>query len=301
MGPKTGSSIISGDERGATQVLLDALETGFAAIRGVGWEWETDTRTRAPPANYPRGRFIFEHISWIVVEVLMVDAVSVYIRTTPVGKFPSQERLVDAPLYLGCFRAVLLFLQSRWYMDLLYRCSAVIGMAIWNPSLFPPLFGSWREAYTVRRFWGYTWHQMMRSLAQYPVNALASGLRIRRGSYLSNYFKVSGSFFITYAMHGYGTHVAGGNHMSDFWWCFWQVAAIFVEERVIEIGQRLGIKESGATWAAGYAWNALVMALTCRLWIDEGASMGAYAKPPLGFSPLNVVLVTFGLAKTTRT
>ena len=136
---------------------------------------------------------------------------------------------------------------------------------------------------------------MMRSMAQYPTNALAKYLHLPRGSMMSNYFKVTGAFFWACVAHAYGTYVAGGNPMVDFWHFGWQIVAIFVEERVVDAGKQLGIKKSGVTKAAGCSWTLAVLTITLRPWLDEQARFGAFVKPPFPVSPVEMMVKKFGI------
>lgn len=58
----------------------------------------------------------------------------------------------------------------------------------------------------------HTWHQMMRNDSEPPVNFLARKIfHIPPRTYLSNYPKIFGAFFVAYVLHGYGLQIAGGS------------------------------------------------------------------------------------------
>ena len=75
-----------------------------------------------------------------------------------------------------------------------------------------------------------------------------------------------------------------------------QIVAIFIEERVIDMGRRLGIKESAWTRTLGYVWTFLSMAYTLRPWMDMQVSKGAFVKPPFPVSPISMALEWSGVA-----
>lgn len=254
--------------------------------------------TKAYPPSYPRSKFVAQNLYGAAWRILAIDLASMYIRSTPLGTVPVTRRLQDEPLPVGLLKAVLLYTMARWVMDSVYRLAAAtsVGLGIHGPEVWPNMFGSVREAYTVRRFWAFTWHQMMRNISEPGVDFVARKvLRIPRRTYLSNYFKIFGAFFVAYAVHGYGTHMAGGNHVGDWNYYMAQVVAIWVEETAIAVALKTGVVRED--WAlakpVGYAWTALCRAYTLMLWEDHAATGGAYIKPAFGISPIELLLERF--------
>ncbi|KAG9221163.1 hypothetical protein CCMSSC00406_0007337 [Pleurotus cornucopiae] len=49
----------------------------------------------------------------------------------------------------------------------------VMELDVWKPADFPPLFGYWPDAYTLRRFWGRTWQQTHRRVRSLPSSPLS--------------------------------------------------------------------------------------------------------------------------------
>ena len=175
-------------------------------------------------------------------------------------------------------------------MDLTYRLIAAAAVVVkWGgPADWPPMFGSWVDAWTVRRFWSKTWHQMMRTVAEPPVYwVLHDLLGIRKGTYLSNYGKVFGAFFVAYAIHGYGSNMAGGSHVGDWNYFMSQAVAIWVEETVLRLANTLGIRQVLGDRLArfiGYVWTGTFSLYSFMLWNDWAAAAGALTVNPFGFS-----------------
>lgn len=135
----------------------------------------------------------------------------------------------------------------------------------------------------------------MRAVAEPSVNFFARNVfRIPKGSYLSNYFKVFGAFFVAYAAHGYGTYRANGNHMIDWNFFMSQAVAIWVEETVVKIvkGLNIPVPPTLAT-AIGYLWTGMFIAVSSMFWQEGYASFGAFVVPPFGYSPVEAMFKQF--------
>ncbi|KAE9395791.1 hypothetical protein BT96DRAFT_1043167 [Gymnopus androsaceus JB14] len=62
-------------------------------------------------------------------------------------------------------------LEDYCRLSQMYYTLAILGAVLLRlsaPEDWPPLFGSWGEAWSVRNFWGRTWHQMIRRLCVSP-------------------------------------------------------------------------------------------------------------------------------------
>lgn len=134
----------------------------------------------------------------------------------------------------------------------------------------------------------------MRTLSEPPVDFLTHRvLRIKKGTYLSNYAKVFGAFLVSYVLHGYATHVAGGNHIADLNFFMSQAVAIWVEETVILLAKKLGIADNASlAKPLGYIWTFLFLAYSSMYWQDEFAAGGACTEPAFGFSVVDILLKT---------
>lgn len=158
-----------------------------------------------------------------------------------------------------------------------------VPLHIFSPAGFPPLFGSFRHAYTIKGFWSHTWHQMMRTLALPYTNALVRTLHLNPSQKSTYWVKMSCAFFWAWAVHAYGTLIAGGGYTADLYRYVPQVAAFWVEEKVMEVGRRLGLKERG--WRiAGYVWVYCFQGATLIVWFGPAVRMGAHLKGPLPWS-----------------
>ncbi|OQE41367.1 hypothetical protein PENCOP_c005G06543 [Penicillium coprophilum] len=95
------------------------------------------------------------------------------------------------------------------------RCVGLqIGPRSWrDPASWPPNFASVSEAYSIRRFWGYTRHQQLRRQAGAPgecfISLLPNSVRtskltiVRLGRW---YFLLLMSFFVSGLIHACGSY-----------------------------------------------------------------------------------------------
>lgn len=89
-----------------------------------------------------------------------------------------------------------------------------VGPKAWQElEAWPPNFGSYKEAYSIRRFWGYTWHQQIRRTASAPAIYLLSRLplsfqkaRTLLPRLLKRYFLLLGTFLTSGLIHAAGSY-----------------------------------------------------------------------------------------------
>ena len=89
-----------------------------------------------------------------------------------------------------------------------------VGPTAWQElEAWPPNFGSYKEAYSIRRLWGYTWHQQMRRTASAPGIYLLSLLpwslqksRALLPRLLKRYFLLLATFFTSALIHAAGSY-----------------------------------------------------------------------------------------------
>ena len=89
-----------------------------------------------------------------------------------------------------------------------------VGPKAWQEvEAWPANFGSLKEAYSIRRFWGYTWHQQMRRAASAPATYLLSRLplsfqkaRTLLPRLLKRYFLLLATFFTSGLIHAAGSY-----------------------------------------------------------------------------------------------
>ncbi|ETW77548.1 hypothetical protein HETIRDRAFT_51982, partial [Heterobasidion irregulare TC 32-1] len=86
-----------------------------------------------------------------------------------------------------------------------------VALGISHASAWPDPYGSRVDAYTVRNFWGKTWHQMMRRYISFIGRFFSSLFRFQRGTPLSSYTQLYIGFIVSGIMH-----TAGGDAMVGY-------------------------------------------------------------------------------------
>ena len=125
----------------------------FFNPRGVGWAHRS--RSVPPPRrDLTRLAFVFSQLGWLAAYILIADAASIMMRADP---FFVKNALPFAqqPLLWRCWGVVLFAISSTTGVSIVHTVFSVIFVAtgLSNPHMWPPLFGNWLDAYTVRRFW----------------------------------------------------------------------------------------------------------------------------------------------------
>jgi hypothetical protein len=90
------------------------------------------------------------------------------------------------PFPKGWVTDAAILLPAGWTLMALYLSVAAVavGLRLSEPCDWPPLYGRLGDAYSARRFWAYSWHQMMRSRAEPPSKYLLHDvLHVKRGKY----------------------------------------------------------------------------------------------------------------------
>lgn len=158
-----------------------------SARRRLGIPGQDDPARQAQ--DYPRRKFGAESLAKAARYFAFADMGAAYIKSTPLGKVPLTRSLYDEPFPKGLVTGAVNFLLVRWTLIALYSSVAVVavGLRLYQPCDWPLLYGRLSDAYSVRRFWAYSWHQMMSSTAEPPVNYLLHDVwHVKCCTYLSN-------------------------------------------------------------------------------------------------------------------
>ncbi|KAK6004355.1 hypothetical protein QM012_008217 [Aureobasidium pullulans] len=286
-GKKEGKS----SKKSWKQWVFDVIEIGFGSARGIGWNFQIRNVPPAPSPTTPRLQFAAKQLVSAAINLLLVDLSYWHLRHFSSVTAEPIAPLTSQPLPLALFNAWLIYIQAYWVMSALFSVVAAITVPlhIYPPSAFPPLFGSFAHAYTMKRFWAHTWHQMMRSI-QLPYTAfLVRKLNLDERKKSTYWVKVCVAFFFAWLVHAYGTLISGGGLTCDFWRYAPQVLAFWVEEKVIEVGKKMGCK--GRKWRVlGYLWVFVFNGCTLLAWFAPPAAQRAYIKHPLGFSVVDKIM-----------
>jgi len=189
--------------------------------------------------------------------------------------------------YILAFALAMVFGFSAVHNAMALVC---VGLGGSSPTLWPDIGGRLEDAYTLRRFWGRTWHQRMRltvvGLGKLTANKV---LKFPRGTKGSSYTQLYLAFFMTGIFHFAGDFMFEKRLVSrPFKFFLLQAVAITFEDFVIYLAKRFlsksGIesKPGNAGWSwrgavvrvVGYCWVLIWFCLTVPVWMDEANAVG---------------------------
>ncbi|KAH0562493.1 hypothetical protein GP486_002814 [Trichoglossum hirsutum] len=160
------------------------------------------------------------------------------------------------------------------------------GTTLWgvySPRDWPPMFGLPWDLWTLRRFWGQTWHQLQRRPLSSIGIATARGLGFRKGTMASRYTQLYVAFAISGLIHAGGATMAIYHDMGTLRFFILQALAITTEDIVIAVAKKLGFRAGLFGKLVGYLWVAAWMAWSGDHWVAEKIAVGTYQLP--GFVP----------------
>jgi hypothetical protein len=133
-----------------------ALDLLFSQ-RGIGWTHEPSSKLPSPPfpASTTRVKFIAYQIRTAVVNFLMWDVCAIYARNTPAFMMGGPP-LSDQPLLWKLVNMWAWAIPATAALTINHSLlsAIMVGLGIWpDIAQWKPFFGSWKEAYTVRRLW----------------------------------------------------------------------------------------------------------------------------------------------------
>jgi len=155
-------------------------------------------------------------------------------------------------------------------------------MGLSEPADWPYMFGSFREATTVRRFWGKTWHQRMRVVITGLGKRLANKtLAFRPGSLPSAYTQLYTAFLLSGLVHVAGDYIIL-KHLPFFPIRFFllQAAGITLEDFVIWLTKPIHAHLGWTRKLIGFIWVISWFVWSGPLWLDEMGARGYYINEP---------------------
>ncbi|KAF8216594.1 membrane bound O-acyl transferase family-domain-containing protein [Mycena galopus ATCC 62051] len=154
-----------------------------------------------------------------------------------------------------------------------------VSLGLWDPHDCPDLFDSWRHAYTVRKFWGKFWHQILRRLLLSHSRLLAHRImRLQPGSTMSAYIQLFAAFFLSGLIHYIGQYMLLRDSLNPLpkgplIFFLSQAVVITLEDIVIAAGKELGLKSR--VWkVVGYVWVLTWLTLSVPVWMDKQVAAG---------------------------
>ncbi|KAK7017724.1 membrane bound O-acyl transferase family-domain-containing protein [Favolaschia claudopus] len=222
------------------------------ATRGVRWEHEPREVLRARMASpgTTRWRFVLRQMMMLGYYLLLQDIASIYNRASPVhhaGGPPLDSRPFPWRVVDLFFFAVINF-GGQNLLHTVYSIISV-GLGFSDPQDWVNVFGYRGDAYTLRRFWGRTWHQFLRRWVLTHGKFLARTLGLRKGTNASAYTQLYTAFLLSALLHVLSDYMV---HRSLAPWAsgslrffLLQPLAITVEDFVLFVGRKMGLGREG--------------------------------------------------------
>ncbi|TFY61676.1 hypothetical protein EVJ58_g4371 [Rhodofomes roseus] len=234
--------------------------------RGVGWSYEV--ANTPPRPSQPRWSFVREKLSSAFRWFLFLDLAQSYQRSNLLFSRGNMVLLSQGhSLPTASILARLCSLVGMIAMQYSLLAAIFVAFGFSLPRDWPDIYGRWSDTYTVRRFWGRTYHQMLRRLTAGIGKAFCCALGLRPGTWASSYTQLYAGFAISGLIH------CGGDLMVDpslfgasFPFYILQAVAITFEDAIIGIVRRSGVKVPRLlAHLIGYTW-AISWLCICAPW-----------------------------------
>lgn len=265
--------------RPAERGLIGRVLWAYALLqssRSVGWSCQVKGVPDTPEQS--KSKFIATSLLRCLKYYVILDAGIWYTHqpgftfgpnATSITAFPFLKRCITVWFQGACGYATI----NMQYLLLGVVC---VALGVSEPKRWPKLFGRVRDAYTVRRFWGNSWHQMLRRFIGPLTTSLMSFLSIPHGTRLSSNATLLIAFGISSFLHLSGdvaAHIPWKQATAIFFPV--QPLAIMAEDLVIEWfnggrnkPNRLTGKNLVVVKLLGGIWVFMWFVLTIPLFVD---------------------------------
>jgi len=258
--------------------------------RKVGWNQEP-SKALPPPPNCSRAVFIRSRVFIILINFLASDLANNHLH----GNVSFDNRIhldLDGPeTYIGR-KALLLRAPDLISWAATFVCTVIVqhsilaivtvGLGLFEPADWPPIFGSFGDAYSIRRFWGRSWHQMLRFiLSGIGKHVAKNGFKFKRGTSRFYYTQVYITFFLSGLMHAGGDYMLYG-YLPLFSLQFFllQAVGISFENFIIWMTGCISSKlHARVNKTIGYVWVIVWFSWTGPMWIDPMSIAGMQNRP----------------------
>jgi len=262
-------------ERPLGEKLVWALRL-LSNPRGVGWNFEPTSHLppRPPPsAREPRWRYVLKQVLWIAVYYPIRHTTSQWNLSNPRYGRNIVAANIDRNAFPWWWRVTIwaTIVDAYAMMTMIHCGVSAIAVACYisDAQDWPPLFASPLEAYTLRRYWGRMWHQLYRRIFASHSNYIANLLHLPPKNKITSYFKLFLSFFISGLIHCAGDYGYLQQYSSAaLRYFFFHACAIMIEDGVIGLGKRAGLRRNWGWKIFGYLWVVLWFSIVLPDWID---------------------------------
>ncbi|KAF9269846.1 hypothetical protein L218DRAFT_293298 [Marasmius fiardii PR-910] len=227
--------------------------------RGIGWSHEpTSALPPRPNARMSRSHSILRQLGMALMNLIILDLVYAYMWNN--ACFHIGGPSIGDPSYglLGRCRSILVFAMSAvTSMSTTYHFISAfcLTVKINEPQECPSFYGDFSEAYTLRRFWGYSWHQLLRPIIMPYARFFAGDVfHFRRGSRGYEMTILYTGFMLTGIIHQVGDMMMHRDITAGGSLVFFPLQAIGITLESIAIGGSWMACPSWIRKTIGYLW-----------------------------------------------
>lgn len=255
------------------------------SIRAVGWSTEVPYVPDMPKYR-TRWQFALGRLRDSIVYYVVVDITGLYFESNPITSSRAAERLpvTSQGLLLQCISPIIFQINFWAHTSLSYSVLSVFAvMCGSNWQSWPPMWGSFWDAYTLRRTWGCrVWHQNLRRYVSSIGKAVARFVGARPGTKASSYIQLYLGFLISGFCHLGGDILVPEGFGTSFVFFILHAACITLEDEVIVLAKRAGLKEGKWSRTLGRLWVLSIFVATLPLLVRPSFQAG---KPPTSRLP----------------
>lgn len=170
-------------------------------LRGFGWTNQVKNIPTTPPVDYSKWKFVLLQTLQAALVTLLADTSKSFMASTSAGAVQGSlfnplgyySEPIWRQLLINACNVIMVWSLLTLQASVIYAIT--VGVGLYKPEDCPPAWGAWRNSYTVRNLWGKTWHQFLRRTASMLGEFVARDvLRLRKGTWLSRYTKLSAGF-----------------------------------------------------------------------------------------------------------
>ncbi|KZO97793.1 hypothetical protein CALVIDRAFT_562690 [Calocera viscosa TUFC12733] len=275
-------------------------------FRGIGWNFEAKHLWTSAGKKESRVRFVLRHLLGIASCLLVMDLAQTLYRNRPAC--PTGGSIFQDGLGWQVVYNLAEWINMAGAMLLMHSLAAAVTVPlfIYGPEDWPDMFGRLQDGYTVRKFWGRTWHQLHRRFLTTHAKFFAQEvLALPRGKRLTTYVELFIVFFISGIVHASGGFAFLGTFsgaLESLVFFVLQAVCITGEDFVIQLGKRAGLKDTTLTRCIGYAWVVAWLAFSNPVRSESLARAGLWDQadqPQLGL--VQGLIERLGVIPPTRT
>ncbi|TFY67107.1 hypothetical protein EVJ58_g1852 [Rhodofomes roseus] len=261
--------------------------------RGVGWNYQV--ANVPPPPSESRWYFVRRRLRRAFYYYMLLDLIQCYEHQHPLfslrgtgGPSVTSQGYLLRPVDIFARVASVAFELA---MQHALFAAAMVTLGLSLPRDWPDIYGRWSDAYTVRRFWGRSYHQMLRRVTASTGKLVCRVLSLRSGSWASSYTQLYVGFAVSGLIHCGGDFMVNRKLVGvSFPFFISQAVAITVEDAAIGAAHRARLRlPAGLVHLIGYIWVFIWMNISCPWYIDWSLREGVIDVDRVPFSLISLV------------